>query len=331
MSDRFSAAALAACIVHLAILAGGSAAVALAGDRYWPIALFLLLPLPALVAPAVLILPALAFARRWRLVVAEVVALAFACVYLLGGTITGPGPREQRTFRLLAWNVHFGDAGPEAFARELREVAPDVAIFEATNHDAHAALALAFPSFHIERLASYSIASRFPIRDLSVPWDLATRSGPPYARFTLETPAGPVKLFAVHPVSQRGAFYQTFRHGGLRRAVKVAHELFTEDYERREKELSSLSREAAAAGSRVLVAGDFNVAGRSRLLDSLFPGFEDSFAERGNGFGYTFPIGRPFLRLDRILAKGFRFVRTGVGGKQASDHRPVYADVALAP
>jgi endonuclease/exonuclease/phosphatase family metal-dependent hydrolase len=252
-------------------------------------------------------------------------------VYLLGGTISGPAPQGERTLRLLAWNVHFGDMGADAFARELRSVAPDVAIFEATSHEVHAALALAFPSFHIERLASYSIASKFPIRDRSVPWELATSSGPPYARFTLDTPAGPVKLFAVHPVSQRGAFYRTFRHGGLRRAVKVAHELFTEDYERREKELSSLAREAAAAGPHVLVAGDFNVAGRSQLLASLFPDFHDSFADRGNGFGYTFPVGHPFLRLDRILAKGFRFERTGVGGNQASDHRPVYADVALAP
>ena len=58
---------------------------------------------------------------------------------------------------------------------------------------------------------------------------------------------------------------------------------------------------------------------------------QDSFAERGNGFGYTFPVGHPFLRLDRILGKGVRFARTGVGGKEASDHRPVYADVALLP
>jgi endonuclease/exonuclease/phosphatase family metal-dependent hydrolase len=217
-----------------------------------------------------------------------------------------------------------------AFARELRSLGPDVAIFEATSHEVHEALALAFPSFHIERLASFSIASRFPISERSVPWELATRSGPPYARFTLQTPSGPVKLFAVHPVSQRGAFRETFRNGGWRRAVQMAHFLFTEDYERRENELSALAVEAASA-SRVIVAGDFNVAGRSRLLASLFPGFHDSFTERGTGFGYTFPVGHPFLRLDRILGKGVRFVRTGVGGKQASDHRPVYADVALLP
>jgi vancomycin resistance protein VanJ len=330
MRQQLLVAARAATIVHLAVLLGATAVVVFAGDLYWPVALFMLLPLPAIAAPAALVVPAFALLGHWRWVLAEAIALLVAAIFLFGANISAPDSRRP-TFRLLAWNVHFGDAGVEAFARELRSVAPDVAVFEATNHDAHNALVSAFPSFHVERLASYSIASRFPIRERSVPWELATRSGPPWARFTVETPSGPVKIFAVHPVSQRGAFYETFRHGGLRRAFRVAYDLFTEDYERRERELSSLAREAAAAGPRVLVAGDFNVAGRSRLLASLFPDFQDSFVERGTGFGYTFPVRHPFLRLDRILGKGFRFVRTGVGGKEASDHRPVYADVALAP
>jgi vancomycin resistance protein VanJ len=330
MRRKLAVAARAAAIVHLAVLFGATAVVVFAGDLYWPVALLLLLPLPALAAPAALVVPALGLLRLWRWVVVEAIALLVAAIFLFGGNVSAPDSRPP-TFRLLAWNVHFGDAGAEAFARELRSVSPDVALFVATSHQAHDALLAAFPGFHVERLASYSIASRFPIRDRSVPWELATRSGPPYARFTVETPSGPVNIFAVHPVSQRGAFYQTFRHGGLRRAFRVAQDLFTEDYERRENDLSSLAREAAAAGPRVLVAGDFNVAGRSRLLASLFPDFQDSFVERGIGFGYTFPVARPFLRLDRILGRGFRFVRTGVGGKQASDHRPVYADVALAP
>jgi vancomycin resistance protein VanJ len=330
MRRQLVVAARAATILHLAFLLGATALVVFLGDLHWPVALLLLLPLPALATPAALVVPALALLGQWRWVLAEAIALLVAAIFLLGGNVSLPDSSPP-TFRLLAWNVHFGDAGADAFARELRSVAPDVAVFEATNHEAHNALVSAFPTFHVERLASYSIASRFPIRDRSVPWDLATRSGPPYARFTLETPSGPVKIFAVHPVSQRGAFRETFRNGGLRRALRVARDLFTEDYERRESELTSLAREAAAAGPRVLVAGDFNVAGRSRLLASLFGGFQDSFAERGTGFGYTFPLRHPFLRLDRILGKGFRFVRTGVGGKQASDHRPVYADVALAP
>jgi len=328
MIRTLSVALRAATLVHLVVLVLATALVVFAGDLYWPVALLMLLPLPLLAAPAVLAVPALALLRLWRWVMAEAIALVVAAIFLLGLNVAVPD-RGPSSFRILAWNVHFGDAGVDAFAREVRAVAPDVALFEATSHVAHEALPAALPGFHVERLASYSVASRFPIVDRSIPWELATRSGPPYVRLTIETPSGPVKIFAVHPVSQRGAFYQTFRHGGLRRAVKVAHDLFTEDYDRRRSELTSLAREAAAAGPRVIIAGDFNVAGRSQLLATLFGDFQDSFVERGIGFGYTFPVRYPFLRLDRILGKGFRFVRTGVGGKQASDHRPVYADVAL--
>ena len=102
--------------------------------------------------------------------------------------------------------------------------------------------------------------------------------------------------------------------------------------------LDAVVRLSGPRGERTVPITEFHLVpgDRPERETVLEPGefvwiVEDSFAERGNGFGYTFPIGRPFLRLDRILAKGFRFVRTGVGGKQASDHRPVYADVALAP
>ena len=196
MRRGFSVAARAACIVHLVVLLGAAALVALVGDLFWAVALLLLLPLPAIAAPAALIALGLLVTRQWRWLVAEAIGLLLTAVLLLGGTVSVPAPRVEPTFRVLAWNVHFGDAGAEAFARELRSVAPDVAIFEATNHEAHAALVSTFPSFHVERLAGYSIASRFPIRDRSAPWELATRSGPPFARFTVETPSGLVKIFA---------------------------------------------------------------------------------------------------------------------------------------
>src|SRR3954465_8342532 len=163
MRQGLDVAFRAACVVHLVVLAGATAVAAFVGDRYWPVALFLLLPLPALVAPAALIAPALILARRWRWLLAQAFAVVLASVFLLGGAVSIPDRPTGPTFRVLAWNVKFGGAGVHAFARELRSGGPDVAIFEATSHEVHEALALAFPSFHIERLTPLLIASRFPL------------------------------------------------------------------------------------------------------------------------------------------------------------------------
>ena len=146
----------AACIGHVLLLAVATAIAAFPGDRYWPVALFLLLPLPALVAPAALIAPASILARRWSWLLAETGAVVLAAVFLLGGTVSIPDPPAGPTFRVLAWNVKFGGGGVHAFARELRSVGPDVAIFEATSHEVHEALIEAFPSFHVERVSSFS-------------------------------------------------------------------------------------------------------------------------------------------------------------------------------
>ena len=152
MRRRLSVALRAATLVHLLVLLVATALVVFAGDLYWPVAILMLLPLPALAVPAALLVPVLALVRLWRWVMAEAIALAVTAIFLLGANVAVPDPGPP-TFRILAWNVHFGDAGVDAFARELRAVAPDVALFEATNHDAHNALLAAFPGFHVERLA----------------------------------------------------------------------------------------------------------------------------------------------------------------------------------
>jgi endonuclease/exonuclease/phosphatase family metal-dependent hydrolase len=65
--------------------------------------------------------------------------------------------------------------------------------------------------------------------------------------------------------------------------------------------------------------------------------WKDGFATVGNGFGYTFPSQwkyhpGPWMRLDRILAgPGLRFLSFELGGRRASDHLPVIADIARAP
>ena len=64
--------------------------------------------------------------------------------------------------------------------------------------------------------------------------------------------------------------------------------------------------------------------------------WKDGFAAVGNGFGYTFPTSwdyeqGPWMRLDRIFVGApLRFLNFEVGGRGASDHCPVIADIGLA-
>ena len=100
-----------------------------------------------------------------------------------------------------------------------------------------------------------------------------------------------------------------------------------------------LAQARALAGIRVpagplVLAGDLNAPDASAAVQSLLArGLRDAFASAGRGYGYTYGHTlRPafsFLRIDHILVSPqIEVVRCFTGDTEASDHRPVIADLA---
>jgi vancomycin resistance protein VanJ len=78
----------------------------------------------------------------------------------------------------------------------------------------------------------------------------------------------------------------------------------------------------------VIIAGDTNLPGLSRIFRENLGGFDDAFAAVGRGFGYTYPSKFPWLRIDRILTNGkLRAVDFRVGDALASYHLCVSATI----
>lgn len=68
-----------------------------------------------------------------------------------------------------------------------------------------------------------------------------------------------------------------------------------------------------------LVIGDFNMPAQSRALRTLFPGYQSSWNQAGEGWAATYPRGWPIARLDHILegptveVVGLRTLNPGIG------------------
>jgi len=84
------------------------------------------------------------------------------------------------------------------------------------------------------------------------------------------------------------------------------------------------------------VAGDFNAPVQSIVCRKLMRhGLTDAFSTAGQGYGYSFGhelrlVAHSYVRLDHILAsRHWRVERCWTGGADASDHRPVIADLVL--
>ena len=77
---------------------------------------------------------------------------------------------------------------------------------------------------------------------------------------------------------------------------------------------------------RVIVSGDFNNTAFSHIYKELSSNLNDSFKEKGNGFGITFNYNFIPLRIDFILSdKVFKINNFKTYNINLSDHEPIFS------
>lgn len=91
-----------------------------------------------------------------------------------------------------------------------------------------------------------------------------------------------------------------------------------------------VAREIAASPYPVIVCGDFNDTPQSFTYQTVSDGLQDSFKEKGRGFGTTYAGLIPALRIDYILAdQQFRILDNVIPRVSLSDHYPVISHLEL--
>ena len=150
--------------------------------------------------------------------------------------------------------------------------------------------------------------------------------------YLLETPLGPVNIYNVHTTSPRDSIDE-LRGNGLREEIRTGRlfsgtksGLIEFNAYRRMRQIEASASAARASPYPVILAGDTNLPGLSRVLAEQLNGFQDAFDAVGRGFGYTFPDKHPWMRIDRILVnRPLRALDFRVGNTNGSDHLCVFA------
>ena len=331
-------------IVYLLALLAVVAALRLVGERWWVTTVALYLPRIGFALPLPLLVVALLVARSYRLLVTQLLA-AFVLLFPLMGMHVGgarAGTPGARRFRLFTLNTGLGKNGTGEILDRIRGANPDVIALEEVDDGDVEALRRGFPGYDFRHLDQFVIASRFPIEEEVVPpplWSHGRAQSAQYAHCRLITPAGPIRLFAVHPISPhdafdrlrgRGLWYELLSGRLLGAASARAMEANTEE---RLAQVRALGGDAAKSPEPVIIAGDTNLPGLSWAFSHWLGAFSDGFAEVGRGFGYSYPAQRmAWMRIDRILAGSrFRFLEVATISPRISDHLPVTADLELLP
>ena len=316
-----------------------TAAQRLVSDGPWWLELSRYLPYPLLVAPAVVAL-LLSLRLGWRWIAAGVATIAtFATVAM--GLVWNAAPDDAAPppdLRFMTYNAKAllaieRPGGVAALAAEVERHRPDVVVMQDSSplmrgrDPARPGPMFGLPE--VRKEVQYVIASRWPLRDCRTAQANAGGETLLFARCTVERPGGAFELVDVHLESPRSGLVAARQEGldGI--------ELWESNHAGRLAQARALAAALRTTARPLVLGGDLNAPDSSAVIQSLLAiGLRDAFASAGRGYGYTYGHTlRPrfsFLRIDHVLVSDdVEVVRAFVGGKDASDHRPVIADLRL--
>lgn len=338
-------------LARVAVLATTVPAVLLALGYQWELAgswwleLLQYMPWPLYLLP-VLAAFALSFLLRpvWRL--AAALGLGLVLTVVMGLAVnrgdTGASPVRFMTYNIKAYLARHRPGGFELLEQEFARHDPDILVMQDAaefadwrEHQPDGA-APVFGGRSVYVHGQYIVVSRYPLRDCR-PGDLSLPGvGYEYVRCTVTAHGVDVDVVTAHLVSPRQGLAATRRDPA--EGIDDWEQNFIARLDQAQRLAADLRRRTVPARA-LIVAGDLNAPETSPVIRTLLnQGLRDAFSAGGRGYGYTYghalqarsAFFDSFLRIDHILVSpGIAVEGCFVGGAQASEHRPVIADLLL--
>ena len=304
----------------------------------WWLELLQYAPYPAFLLPVLL---ALVLSWRlgwaWRLVALGALGLVATIVmgFAFGHADSGSGALRVMTYNIKSYRAARQTGVYEALEREVAQQHPDLLVMQdadeliAARRIAPTIAQSMFEGRHIFSRDQYIVVSRYPLSDCRA-GDLSFRGQPhSYVRCLVMVEGKPIELFTAHLLSPRRGLNATRREGA------EGIDDWQRNFEDRLSQARTLAGDVARRQHPLIVAGDLNAPETSPVIRTLLDRrLRDAFSSAGRGYGYTHGhstmLSVSFLRIDHILVSPeIGVVDAFAGGEDASEHRPVIADLLL--
>jgi len=329
--------------VYGAILASLTVLDRVGADRTWFGALNLYLPQIVWATPGVLLTVfSLKAARRW--VWAPLLCVAWVLGPVMGFCWAIQGPSGPVAVRIMTWNVKYGGFNKitqQAIALDIDAVGPNVVLMQDAWDLLNGPIGSYFQGWNVRSDSEYIIASKFPLDEAEVRRIPFPGEEQTCLRCRLHIGAKTVILYSVHFQSPRQGLGALMRARREPRYLPGAIQELEENAEARFLQARALRKLIEQEQEPVIVAGDLNSPDASLACATLrHAGLHDAFSEAGMGYGYTYGHfllwhrlhwrNPSWVRIDHImLAPQLTARACWAGTKNASEHRPVIADVVF--
>lgn len=302
-------------------------------DRWWPATAYLFGPRWVLLLPLAVLLPSAVALRPWLL--APLIAAAIIVVGPIMGLRIGwrswlTAKDSAPALRVVTLNARGATDLPLELPFRVEHWQPDiVALQECTPALGDAVQRM--PGWHSHVGEGLCLLSRHPVREASVmAWEDLTAArqravggSSRAAKYVIDSPHGAIRFANLHLETARKGFQG---ESGLDLSRIGENTSLRAEESRRTREW--LGKEDASA----VVVGDFNMPVESAIYRSDWSDFRNAFSEAGTGFGMTRDEGWIQARIDHVLTGRAWRPRRAVAVKgMGLDHRPVIADLELAP
>ena len=220
--------------------------------------------------------------------------------------------------RLLAYNAHGFRAGARKVARAFADEWPDIILMNECG----------FPGFRLRRFARVLGMDVNSGLRLFRPVTNAVLVRPPWRILERRN----VQFSRTNRLQRRGVVAARIGHAGFRLTAASVH-LGLSDPER-VRHAAELTDFLAGLPGPYVLGGDLNEGPDRPAAAWISERLWDAFAAAGDGEGATFPSRNPRARIDYLfVSQEITVERAWVGEDpatiEASDHRPVFADVVV--
>ena len=273
--------------------------------------------LPLLVAGAVLVLLLALTTRNWRLIVPAAIIAAInvmLVVAALQGAAAEAAPGSARFLRVATFNLWRGNERMDDVAKFLAEADADAVVLQEVPRD------------HGSKLRQ-ALGSRYPY-GLGETGLVILSKHPIVAEGRVDRPGYPPWISLMLRWARLDVNGTTFELAGIHLARPFYPELQQQD-------VAVLTQFVQSRTLPLIVAGDFNMSPWTEKLERFTEATE---LKRYNTVHLTWPMRWrnlqliPLVAIDNVFAsRHFAAIATKGGPRLGSDHRPIIADIALAP